>query len=267
VLKQRIITAAVMVPVVLGAIFYLPTSGFALFMSVVVLIGAWEWSDLMGLDRAEQRVGFVALCAVLMLLLELSQPSWWWGAACLWWGIAFAWVLDYPGSAKNWKDKHGVMAGIGVLVLLPAWHGLVFLHSQENGAGWVLYVMAIVWGADTGAYFAGRRYGNKKLAPEVSPGKSVAGLVGGALTTSILATVASFYVASSFYEGVGLVLLTVMVSLISVLGDLLESMMKRERGVKDSGQILPGHGGILDRIDSLTAASPVFTLGWYLSHY
>lgn len=264
-LKQRLITAAVLVPLVLGSIFYLSSQWFAFFMALVLLVGAWEWSGLMGLEEISQRFGFVALCGLLMCLLEWSQPSWWWGIACLWWGIAFAWVLDYPLSASHWKEKYGVMAAIGVLVLVPAWHGLVFLHGQENGSGWVLYVMAIVWGADTGAYFAGRRFGVKKLAPRVSPGKSVAGLLGGAATTSILALVTSFFVAESFLQGVGLVLLTVAVGLISVLGDLLESMMKRERGVKDSGRILPGHGGILDRIDSLTAASPVFALGWYLS--
>ena len=264
-LKQRIITAAVLIPVVLGAIFYFPSCWFALFLAVVVLIGAWEWSDLMGLENLVQRSGFVAVCSLIMLLIEFSEPSWWWGIACLWWGVAFAWVLDYPGSAGHWKEKNGLMAVIGIIVLVPAWHGLVFLHGQENGPGWVLYVMAIVWGADTGAYFAGRRYGDKKLAPRVSPGKSVAGLWGGAATTFILALVCSFFVSDGFYQALGLILLTVAVSFISVLGDLLESMMKRERGIKDSGSILPGHGGILDRIDSLTAASPVFTLGWYLS--
>jgi phosphatidate cytidylyltransferase len=152
---------------------------------------------------------------------------------------------------------------MGLLLLVPAWSGLVDLHRVSPW--WLMYLFALVWGADTGAYFAGRAFGKHKLAPAVSPGKTIEGMVGGiVLTMTVMVAVGVFRELSPlrFAAFAGLSLLTV---LASVLGDLLESMVKRQAGVKDSGTIFPGHGGALDRIDSLTSAAPVFALGWLLS--
>lgn len=159
------------------------------------------------------------------------------------------------------------MAMMGFFVLFPTWRGLIDLQVLRHGPLIVLYVMCLVWVADTGAYFAGRRWGTgtRKLAPTVSPGKSIAGLIGGLVLTLVLALWVSYDVHLSPIQIVYLIFLTLLTALASVLGDLLESMVKRYRGVKDSGAILPGHGGILDRIDSLTAALPVFAFGWYLA--
>ena len=154
------------------------------------------------------------------------------------------------------------MWGIGLVLLVPSWQGLVYLQGLENGPWWVLYAMSLVWAADTGAYFAGRSFGKRKLAPAVSPGKTLEGLYGGIAATSLLAlAVAAFSPAAQKMGVVGFLLVSVMAVLASVLGDLFESMAKRHRGIKDSSQLLPGHGGVLDRIDSITAAVPVFVTG------
>jgi len=173
-------------------------------------------------------------------------------------------VSAYPRKTELWSPI-AVTGLIGVLLFLPAWWGLVVLHRQEGGAWWLLYALLLVWGADTGAYFAGRAFGKRKLAPDVSPGKTIEGLIGGLALTLII----SIWVAlkSPVLQNVGLMgfLMVSMVSVIgSVYGDLAESMFKRHRGIKDSSQILPGHGGVLDRIDSITAAIPLFAGGMLL---
>jgi phosphatidate cytidylyltransferase len=147
--------------------------------------------------------------------------------------------------------------------LIPAWAGLVDLHQASPW--WLLYVFCLVWGADTGAYFAGRKFGKHKLAPSVSPAKTIEGLVGGLCVTGALIIGLAFYLQLPAMRFAAFVSLSFLTVLASVLGDLLESMIKRQAGVKDSGNIFPGHGGALDRIDSLTAAAPLFALGWWLA--
>ena len=171
-------------------------------------------------------------------------------------------VIKFPDGSDLWGESKPLKTLMGLLVLIPAW--LALLRLQAQNPWWVMYVMGIVWGADTGAYFAGRKWGQRKLAPDVSPGKSIEGVIGGLSVTLVLAIVVAVQIEMNLFRALCFVFLTGFVCLVSVLGDLLESMMKRHRGIKDSGNILPGHGGILDRIDSLTAAAPVFLLGWYL---
>lgn len=271
-LKQRILTAMILIPAVLAAIFMLPSQHFAWVMALVVLIAAWEWSDIMGVDNPVKRLAYVSLIALLQFAVfmlpgvltvnVLRVDVFVMGVAVLWWGLAFWWVIKFPQSSLRWGSRTGIKALMGLLVLIPAWLALVRLQAQNPW--WVMYVMAIVWGADTGAYFVGRRWGQRKLAPELSPGKSVEGVVGGLLVTTILALVVAVQIELTLSKSLFFVALSALVCLVSVLGDLLESMMKRQRGIKDSGHILPGHGGILDRIDSLTAAAPIFMLAWYL---
>jgi len=153
---------------------------------------------------------------------------------------------------------------MGLWVLLPTWVGFSVL--RESGAAWLLFVLLLVWGADIGAYFVGRALGRHKLAPRVSPGKTWEGVAGGLMVTALLAIVFASWQSLGVAGGLMLMLATAVVTLVSVLGDLLESMLKRHRGIKDSSQLLPGHGGVLDRVDSLTAAVPLFALlsGWLL---
>lgn len=264
-LKQRIITALILVPLVLGAIFYLPNHWFALAMAVPVLLGAYEWANIMGHENSGERIPFVGVTAVLMaatywLLLKFVVPL-----AIVWWIVAFRFVKAYPDGTANWSGTPKMFL-IGLALLVPAWMGLVMLQGQANGSAWVMYVMFLIWGADTGAYFAGRRFGKNKLAPAVSPGKSKEGMWGGVATTFLIALgVAIFTSAAELVGLVAFLVISMFAVFASVLGDLVESMFKRHRGIKDSSQLLPGHGGILDRIDSVTSAVPVFVGLMYLA--
>lgn len=259
-LKQRVMTALVLAPLALAALFGLSGAGFALFTGIVVLLGAWEWANLAGLERPAGRLAYVAGLGVLMVLAWLSgaaQALWPLWVSALGWLLSFYWVAGYPRTSDQWRPR-GVRLAMGLWVLLPCWVG--FIQLRATGIEWLLYVLLMVWVADVGAYFAGRRFGRRKLAPRVSPGKSWEGVHGGLVATFLLALGFAAWEGLSPGEGAWLVVATLGVTLVSVLGDLLESMLKRLRGIKDSSNLLPGHGGILDRIDSLTAAVPLFAL-------
>jgi phosphatidate cytidylyltransferase len=275
-LKQRIITASVLAATFLLALFCLPVALFSGFVATVVLIGAWEWSNLSGLSRLSARVFYLLLQALVMALLALYmglltlgtplEPA---SAAqasgrfaqvlmvgCTWWAVALLWVQGYPSSSLLWAQPL-MRALMGFFVLLPAWAALSYVRLQADGAWLIVWIMAIVAAADIGGYFVGRRFGRRKLAPRVSPGKTWEGFLGGAGANLLLALGVWGVTGSALVTTITLALPT---ALVSVLGDLLESMLKRERGIKDSSALLPGHGGVLDRVDSLTAAAPVFAL-------
>ncbi|MBM7059845.1 phosphatidate cytidylyltransferase [Pseudomonas sp. UL073] len=271
-LKQRIITALILLPIALGGFFWLDGAAFALFIAGVVSLGAWEWARLAGVSAQVGRVGYAALVAGLILVLFALRDSAPWVAgavlllAVLWWLLAVFLVLGYPATSRFWGDAV-VKLGIGLLILLPAWQGLVLLKEWPLANWLIVAVMVLVWAADVGAYFSGKAFGRRKLAPQVSPGKSWEGLIGGLLLSLFIVVAVGLYrdwVLGDFLYGL---LGAAAVVLISVVGDLTESMFKRQSGIKDSSNLLPGHGGVLDRIDSLTAAIPVFTVllwsaGW-----
>lgn len=263
-LKQRIITALILLPLVLGAIFYLNTPWFALAIAIPVALGAWEWANIMGIEESQARLPYAGgILAALLLVywLDLNLVLY---ISCLWWAIALWLVKSYPNEVQRWESR-ATLGVIGFAVLVPAWWSLVLIQGQQGGHWWLLYVMLLVWGADTGAYFVGRKFGKNKLAPAVSPGKSKEGLWGGLAVTSVIALVVAFTTTAA--DSVGLIpfLIVSMVAVVgSVYGDLAESMFKRHRGIKDSSNLLPGHGGILDRIDSITAAVPLFASGMLL---
>ena len=263
-LKQRIITALVLLPIALGGFFLLDGGTFALFIAAVVTLGAWEWARLAGLGAQPQRIAYAGGVAALLYglyLLPALAPLLLL-AAVLWWGAATLLVLNYPDSSRYWGGLPGKLL-IGLLILLPAWQGLVLLKQWPQANGLIIAVMVLVWGADIGAYFSGKTFGKRKLAPRVSPGKSWEGLYGG-LAASLLITLLVGLQQGWSVTGLLLAMAgAAVVVLISVVGDLTESMFKRQSGIKDSSNLLPGHGGVLDRIDSLTAAIPVFaTLLW-----
>nr|WP_297459711.1 phosphatidate cytidylyltransferase [uncultured Halomonas sp.] len=259
-LRQRVVTAAILIPLVLAGLFGLTGGAFALFTGAVVLLSAWEWANLAGFERIVPRLGYVALLALLMMAgwhsgaAHATWPLW---LSAIGWLINFYWVARYPECREQWHAPPMRLA-MGLWVLLPCWVG--FIQLRESGVEWLLYVLLLVWLADIGAYFAGRRFGRRKLAPRVSPAKSWEGVYGGLIATALLALAFSGWAELATGARAWLVLATLLVALISVLGDLFESMLKRLRGLKDSGNLLPGHGGVLDRIDSLTAAVPLFAL-------
>lgn len=269
-LKQRVITAIVLTAVFLSAVFGLPAGYFSFFIGAVVLIGAWEWANLAGFAAVWQRLLYAVL--IFAFLVAVSFYLGFKGEAspdlnldairkllfigCFWWACALLFVQGYPSSALLWGQGFSRLI-MGVLVLVPTWVALVYIRQQVNGAWLVLLLMLVVALADIGGYFAGRRFGKRKLALAVSPGKTWEGFMGGLLANVVLAVVLAWV----FSLSLPIVLMVIIpTSLVSVLGDLLESMMKRHAGVKDSGTILPGHGGVLDRVDGITAGAPVFAL-------
>ena len=269
-LKQRIITALVLVALFLGLLFLAPMQWFAVVVAGVILLGGWEWANLSNLNRALRFVFLAALAAALVFAAEyvfamdFSTPDTdrarqILAVACGWWALAFLWVQGYPASAMLWGNRWA-RGLIGLVVLMPAWLSVVILRGQEHGAWLVLFVVAVVVAADVGAYFVGRKFGKHKLAREVSPGKSWEGFFGGLAACLVLALTVSFAFELPVKNTVLFSFGVLVTALASVIGDLVESMFKRHRGIKDSSHILPGHGGILDRLDSLTAALPVFTM-------
>ncbi|TQI81909.1 phosphatidate cytidylyltransferase [Serratia fonticola] len=273
-LKSRLITALILIPIVIAALFLLPPLGFALVTLAVCMLAAWEWGQLAGFVSRSQRIWLALLCGFLLALMMLSVPAYhqsvhqlqvegplWLSLA--WWLAALALVLFYPGSAALWRNSRLLRLVFGLLTIVPFFWGMLALRQfdyEQNhftGAWWLLYVMLLVWGADSGAYMFGKLFGKHKLAPKVSPGKTWEGLIGGLITSAVISWLFGRY-APLTIEPMTLLVCSVIAALASVLGDLTESMFKREAGIKDSGHLIPGHGGILDRIDSLTAAVPVF---------
>lgn len=271
-LKQRVITALVLAAVFLSVLFYLPVPLFPAFVATIVLISAWEWANLCGFTSRSGRFFYVVLQALVIGGAAYSVGALPFAsdgaargpihyrplfiAACTWWAIALLWVQGYPSSAILWRHPW-VRAAMGFFVLVPTWAALSFVRMQEQGAWLVLMIVAVVAAADIGGYFIGRRFGRHKLAPNVSPGKTWEGFLGGVIANIFLALAIWWLTGHAFLAIAALVLPA---SLVSVLGDLLESMIKRERGIKDSSALLPGHGGVLDRVDGITAAAPVFAL-------
>ena len=278
-LKERIITALIMIGVLLAALFFFSSQAFAFVLLGIAAVAAWEWADLSSLSSQVERVAYASVVVVIIAILgnylNLVNTSFMekvWlnvaasahlrdllGLGVLFWAFALLWVLSYPGSASIWGNKW-LRAVMGLLVLVPSVTALLYVNAQEQGQAVFLYLIGIVSSADVGAYFVGRAYGNKKLAPNVSPGKSWAGFWGGAAAVAIFALIVGLFLDVLGLTYLQLVAVTVIAALASVLGDLLESMVKRHRGIKDSSQLLPGHGGVMDRIDSLSAAAPVFVL-------
>ncbi|UZJ45847.1 phosphatidate cytidylyltransferase [Marinimicrobium sp. C6131] len=284
-LKQRVITAVVLASVFVLALVYLPGPLFSAFAATITLIGAWEWANLSGLSQRWQRGvyvlvvgGLLALGAVYLGVHQLPEQALdnrellesqslafrnILMVGCVWWALALLWVQGYPSSALLWHSRW-MRALMGFFVLVPAWAGLSYLRVQDSGLWLLVLLVAIVACADIGGYFAGRRWGKHKLAVSVSPGKTWEGFAGGVAANTLLALLVGYFWQGSVLFWLAIILPT---SLVSVLGDLLESMVKRQRGIKDSSALLPGHGGVLDRVDSLTSAAPVFALallagGW-----
>ena len=259
-LKQRIITAAILIPITLLILIYFPPMPFAIVTAALMIGAAWEWSALMQLTRNSQRFAYLALILVCCYAVLFVPVIYMLSIAFLWWVLAVLLVISYPNATNYWR--HPIVRGaMGILVLVPCWGAVNFIRNQHEGLFILFYVFALIWGADIAAYFAGRKWGKTKLLPEVSPGKSLQGFIAALIYSVLFAVVFSWYAEVAPGVLPWAILLSIVTVCFSVVGDLTESMLKRFVGVKDSGTILPGHGGLLDRIDSLTAAAPIFALG------
>ena len=257
-LRKRILTAVVLAALALAVLLWLPPWVTVAGLSALALAGAWEWSAFLLVAELRWRAAYVLLVAVLLWIAwryaaapEVRIALLW--VAVLWWLIALMWILFAPRRVSPWSA-----AVAGVMALVPAWLALVRLRLAPHGPQWVLFALMLVWVADIGAFFFGRRYGRIRLAPEVSPGKTWEGVLGG-ITVSVLVAI-----AGSRWFGVPLAaFLPLCLAAVgfSIVGDLTESLLKRFAGMKDSGSVFPGHGGVMDRIDSLTGAAPVLLLG------
>jgi len=258
-LKQRIITAAILIPVFLILLFTLSAPYFCFFTGLIVMIGAWEWSFLMGVKAFPQSVYYPLLILILMgclIAFPVPIPVVLLLSLFFWLFAAFL-IHRYPAS-----HMHTFMQAIaGIFVLLPCWLAINIIHNAENGVYILLFLFLLIWGADSAAFFVGKKWGVKKLAPMVSPGKTWAGLYGALFATFLIVACALLSLKIPLRMWPAIIILSFVTVIFSVVGDLFESMMKRWAGVKDSGRLLPGHGGVLDRIDSLTAAAPIFVLG------
>ena len=253
-LKKRFITSVVSL-VILGAVLFVVPAVFArLIITAVILIGAWEWSGFLSLAGNAARFAYVAVIAALMATIMFVVPEMsdrLLQLACIWWFVAFLWTFVFPTpipSAVRWL--------CGALVLVPLFVALLSLYSLAPK--YLLFALLIVWAADMGAYFAGKQFGRVKLAPSISPGKTWEGVFGGLVMVVILSLVWAHY--ADLQVSV-LLPFCLAVAALSVVGDLTVSMFKRTAGVKDSGTMFPGHGGVLDRVDSVAAATPLFSLG------
>lgn len=264
-LKQRIITAVILAPLAIAGFVLLEGPWFALFVGAVVALGAWEWARLAGDMAQNARVLYALVVALLMLALYLIglPVEYLLVPAVIWWTVAAIMVLRYPRDRALWAAPM-VSRLLGLLILLPAWYGLVWLRAIPNGLWMIVALLVLVWAADIGAYFAGKTWGRRKLMPNVSPGKTIEGFLGGLVFTQFLTLLALLYLGWSISSLLVGMFGAALVVTFSVVGDLTESLFKRDQGLKDSSNLLPGHGGVLDRIDSLTAAIPVFALFWLL---
>ena len=269
-LKQRLLTAAIAMPLFLAAMFLMDKFWFAILLSILLVLSLHEWSNLSGLRSVLQQGVYIAVgiaIAAFLLLSNLLSMQLFMLVFVVWLFIVVR-LFYYrpPDNNKNTGTGNGPLGWlVGYFVLLPAFLGLYILKANDSGQPQLLLVFFfIIWSADTGAYLAGRSIGRHKLAPGISPGKTIEGLLGGLLAALIVATAVGVYSWQLSLERLLLWIFAVLiVTLFSVAGDLFESIFKRRAGVKDSGNLLPGHGGILDRIDSACAALPPYILILY----
>ncbi len=258
-MKQRIITALILVAALIGVLFFTSEIVFMGLTVIVILLAAWEWANLIKLKTKRGKCGYVVGVLITLLLSTLVHEPWLMLAATLWWLLAFILVFVYLVKQMAWHKI--CLAIIGIAVLMPCWAGMNILRASPDGAWLLLFLIIVVSALDSGAYFVGTFLGKTTLAPSLSPKKTIEGLLGGIVAALIVCFVFLYFANARWQQHWTVVLgVVLLLAFFSLLGDLFESMMKRMAKVKDSSNILPGHGGILDRIDSYTAAIAPFIL-------
>ncbi len=280
-LLQRILTASVLATAVIAAVFVLPTIYFYLFIAIVVLIAAWEWTYLSDINEPSAKWAFIVCLIIPMIgitfwtqileiIAELSQIQeikkysgvleWFVIGPVLFWVMMMFLIKKVPDELLKIEIKKNYAVFIGWFVLLAAWMFLTKLRAYY-GAEAVMYFLLLIWLADIAAYFAGKKFGKDKLAPLISPGKTKEGMYGAIISAMVCALLLSLYYDYPFMIATDFGLLSILTVMVSIYGDLFFSLVKRRVGVKDSGNLLPGHGGLLDRIDSVIAAAPFYYAG------
>ncbi|MBT7409293.1 MAG: phosphatidate cytidylyltransferase [Methylococcales bacterium] len=268
--KVRILTALPLIPLVLGAIFYLPADLFALFFALIMMIAATEWANLSGLNKKTHHWMYAIVVTVSFLfpwtiIDSVNLLGIWLVLGCLGWFVWLAKIIRFTETEPITSRIMTIRLMQGFWVLQVAWVSVMSMAKfSQQGPILVMILLLLIWIADSGAYFSGRQWGKKKLAPLVSPGKSWEGVWGAVIFAVIYAVIVSQFINLNVMGQVGFVILCFIVVAFSIVGDLTESILKRNRGMKDSGKLLPGHGGMLDRIDSVLSAAPFFVLGLIL---
>ncbi len=269
-LKQRIISTVILAPIFVATILFVPNNWFKWMLSAILLLGAIEWSKLSGISHRSHSILYAGVLILVAYIGDyfadvIYLRYWVYQVSVAWWLLVLAWIVLSERRSTVGDFSCSVKLLMGLLTLLPVWYALGSLHAiSEEGPKLTLYLILLVWAADIGAYFFGRSIGRIKLAPLLSPGKTVEGVAGGLFTALLLASCSAYFFYNQIDQVALFIFFSIVVAAISVVGDLYESVLKRQAGVKDSGEILPGHGGVLDRIDSLTAAAPLYYL--FISH-
>lgn len=275
--KTRVLAALVMAPAVIAAVLLLKTPWLMLFSAVVCLAALWEWLKLVDVEDSLARSILLACNLAVMVALVWGSRSAQTRALPLFeviavlgvvfWLLSLLWMLHFDFASGTGGKARAAKLIAGTAAVVPAWCSLALLHAEQpHGPAWLLLVLVLVWAADSGAYFTGRRFGGqwfggRKLAARISPNKSLEGLLGGVVLAAVVAVAGAVMLDVATAKLVSVILVAMVTVLFSVAGDLFESLLKRHAGVKDSGTLIPGHGGILDRVDSLLAALPVFAVG------
>jgi phosphatidate cytidylyltransferase len=277
--KTRVIAALVLTPFAIAAMLMLPTPWLVALAAVLFLAGLWEWFRLADVDDTLARtvllVANMALMAAIVwasrlpggglsfVLFKLATMI-----GIVWWLLAGLWLKHFEFASDHDTHARVFKLAAGTLAIVPAWCAMAWIHAEQPmGRRWLFIAVALVWAADTGAYFVGRHFGKRKLSPRISPNKTIAGLFGG-LASGVVVAVAFAPLAGASLSQLPAVALVAFVAVaFSVVGDLFESLLKRHVGAKDSGDLIPGHGGVLDRIDGVIAALPIFALGKALLNF
>jgi phosphatidate cytidylyltransferase len=269
-LKTRVLTALALLPLAWWLVFRVGADGFTLAAAAILLIGSWEFARLAGIRLLPGGTLLIIMQAAIMALLTTTWEEWTanpilpFGLACLAWLAMFTQLYFYRPDAKA-DSRYRLRGCFNALAALTfGWMALAWLRHEPAGEWWILLLLLAIWASDIGAYFTGKALGKTKMAPGISPGKTWAGLVGG-LALAAVAPAAAQFIPGLDVPVIPLAIICVVTALASVGGDLFISMHKRTMGLKDTGRILPGHGGILDRLDSLLAGAPFFVLGKLLA--
>ena len=270
--RTRLLAALFMTPLAIAGVLFLDTPWLVAFGAVLFLMGLWEWFRLAEIDDTLHRtILLVANLALMVAIVWASRSATGYSfvlfqlatvVGVVWWLLAALWLKHYEFASDH--DTHARMFKLaaGTLAVVPAWCALALIHgAQPNGHRWLLVALVAIWAADTGAYFAGRKFGKHKLSPRISPNKTVEGLVGGMVAAVAVGLIGAPIAGATVSQLPAVALVVVVTIAFSVVGDLYESLLKRHVGAKDSGGLIPGHGGVLDRIDSWLADLPVFALG------
>lgn len=276
--KTRVLAALIMAPLAIGGVLLLPTAWLMLIAAAVFLVALWEWLKLADVeDLLARNILLACNLAVMVALVWGSRSAD--GSTTLallqlvallgvaWWLLAMLWLLHFDFASDHDTHARVFKLGAGTLAVVPAWCAMGVIHATDpNGHQWLLLALFLVWAADTGAYFAGRTFGGKlfggrKLAPRISPNKTIEGLLGGVVLAVAVAVIGAKLIGTDNGALLGVIAVAIVTVLFSVVGDLFESLLKRHINVKDSSNLIPGHGGVLDRVDSVLAALPVFALG------